>query len=133
MFSYQSGGGTWMTKFIVTDGDGDATFKLYVDGKKKDTITVTVEEGITYKIHVYVGTGSRTKTINDIKLTLLVSKNHMTMGLTFGDLDNVPTYYSKTKLWKNIDVNPIEAIIAKVQKTITIRFLDFIFLIIYFV
>lgn len=47
-----------MTKFIVTDGDGDATFKLYVDGKKKDTITVTVEEGITYKIHVYVGTGS---------------------------------------------------------------------------
>lgn len=46
-------------------------------------------------------TGSRTKTINDIKLTLVVSKKYMTMGLTFGDLDNVPTYDSKTKLWKN--------------------------------
>jgi len=46
-------------------------------------------------------TGSRSKTINDIKLTLVVSKKYMTMGLTFGDLDNVPKYDSKTKLWKN--------------------------------
>ena len=46
-------------------------------------------------------TGSRSKAINDIKLTLVVSKKNMTMGLIFGDLDNVPTYDSKTKLWKN--------------------------------
>lgn len=43
--------------------------------------------------------GSRTKTINDIKLTLVVSKKYMTMGLAFGDWDKLPKYDSKNQIW----------------------------------
>lgn len=51
-------GGTWHNKFEVTDGSGDVTFKVYVNGSKKKTETVTVEEGLEYKISIIVGTAS---------------------------------------------------------------------------
>ena len=60
-YRYSSGvlvGGTWHNKFEVTDGSGDVTFKVYVNGSKKKTETVTVEEGLIYGISVSVSTGS---------------------------------------------------------------------------
>lgn len=60
-YSYSSGvpsGGTWYNKFEVTDGSGDVTFKVYVNGSKKESKTFTVEEGLNYKIAVSVSTGS---------------------------------------------------------------------------
>lgn len=49
------------------------------------------------------GSGRRTKKLNDIKLTLVISEKNMTMGLAFGDWDNVPEYDSKNQLWKHHD------------------------------
>lgn len=49
------------------------------------------------------GSGRRTKILNDIKLTLVLSKKNMTMGLAIGDWDNVPEYDSKNQLWKHHD------------------------------
>ena len=60
-YSYSGGvpsGGTWSNKFEVTDGSGDVTFKVYVNGDKKKSETVTVEEGLIYKVSVGVSTGS---------------------------------------------------------------------------
>ena len=45
--------------------------------------------------------GSRTKMLNDIKLTLVLSEKPMSMGLAFGDWDNLPKYDSKNQLWKH--------------------------------
>ena len=50
-------GGTWHHKFEVTDGSGDVTFKVYVNGSKKKSETFTVEEGHFYKLDVSIGTG----------------------------------------------------------------------------
>lgn len=44
--------------FEVTDGSGDVTFKVYVNGSKKMSDTFTVEEGHFYKVSVSIGTGS---------------------------------------------------------------------------
>jgi hypothetical protein len=49
------------------------------------------------------GSGRRTKKLNDIKLTLVISEKNMTMGLAFGDWDKLPKYDSKDKLWKHHD------------------------------
>lgn len=49
------------------------------------------------------GSGRRTKKLNDIKLTLVISEKYMTMGLAFGDWDKLPKYDSKNKLWKHHD------------------------------
>lgn len=52
-YSYSSGvlaGGRWYNYFEVTNGSGDITFKVYVNGSKKKTKTFTVEEGLQYKI-----------------------------------------------------------------------------------
>ena len=60
-YSYSSGvpsGGTWYNKFEVTDGSGDITLKVYVNGTKKKSKTVTVEEGLIYRVSVGVSTGS---------------------------------------------------------------------------
>lgn len=42
----------------MTDGSGDVTFKVYVNGTKKKSKTVTVEEGLIYRIGVSVSTSS---------------------------------------------------------------------------
>ncbi len=60
-YSYQYGanpGGYWNTKFIVTEGSGDVTFKLYRDSDKKATETFTVEEGETYSLSVFISTSN---------------------------------------------------------------------------
>ncbi len=60
-YSYSGGvpsGGTWYNKFEVTDGSGDVTFKVYVSGTKKKSETVTVEEGLIYKVGVSMNVGS---------------------------------------------------------------------------
>ena len=60
-YSYSGGvpsGGTWYNKFVVTDGSGDVTFKVYVNGNKKKTETFTVEEDLIYKVRVSISTSS---------------------------------------------------------------------------
>ncbi|MEE8340909.1 MAG: hypothetical protein V3R52_02295 [Candidatus Neomarinimicrobiota bacterium] len=60
-YSYSGGvlsGGTWSNKFEAVDGSGDVTLKVYVNGSKKETKTVTVEEGLVYKISVSLSTGN---------------------------------------------------------------------------
>ncbi len=59
-YSYMYGtivGGTWYNYFKVTNGSGDVTFKIYVNGSKKESITVTVEEGLSYSISIKVTIG----------------------------------------------------------------------------
>lgn len=43
--------------------------------------------------------GSRTKILNDIKLTLVLSEKPMSMGLAFGDWDEMPKYGSENQTW----------------------------------
>lgn len=60
-YRYNSGvivGGTWYNKFEVTDGSGDVTFKVYVNGSKEKSQTFTVEEGLEYHISIIVSTAS---------------------------------------------------------------------------
>ncbi len=49
------------------------------------------------------GSGSRTYILNDKKLTLRMSEKYMTMGLAFGDWDNLPKYDRKNQIWKHHD------------------------------
>ncbi|RLD25847.1 MAG: hypothetical protein DRI75_12735 [Bacteroidetes bacterium] len=44
--------------------------------------------------------GSRTKILNDIKLTLVLSEKPMSMGLAFGDWIKLPKYDSENQSWK---------------------------------
>ena len=94
-YSYRYGanpGGTWNIKFTVINGSGDATFKLYRDGDKKNTETVTVEEGETYKINVYICTsncGGQGK--NTLKIKTTSSNNDISLQtscspVTHGDM-----------------------------------------------
>ncbi len=51
-------GGTWYNKFEVINGSGDIHFKVHVNGDKRETKTVSVQEGLSYKIGVSVSFGS---------------------------------------------------------------------------
>ena len=56
-YRYSSGvlvGGNWYNYFEVTEGDDDITFKVYVNGSKKQTETFTVEEELQYKIVISI-------------------------------------------------------------------------------
>lgn len=83
-------GGTWYNEFEVTSGSGDITFKVYVNGSKKETETTTVEEGLVYKISVSVtfgdcyGSNSSTAEIRsssaDINRSLKVDCGSLSIG-----------------------------------------------------
>lgn len=45
------------------------------------------------------GSGSRSKVLNDKKLTLILSEKYMTMGLAIGDWNHLPKYDSKNQSW----------------------------------
>ncbi len=60
-YSYSGGvpsGGTWYNKFEVISGSGDILLKFSVNGSKKETKTVTVQEGLIYKVRVTVSFGN---------------------------------------------------------------------------
>ncbi len=96
MYTYRYGsnpGGTWYVKFIVTSGSGDATFKLYRDGDKKNTEVVTVEEGETYSISVTISTsscagqGTNTLTIKTSSCDDDISLRTSCSPVTHGDMN----------------------------------------------
>jgi len=71
-YRYSSGilvGGTWYNKFEVTNGSGDVHFKVYVNGDKRETKTVSVQEGLKYSVGVSVSFGSCGNSSSTAKLS----------------------------------------------------------------